>query len=329
MSRSRLHWRHTWWRLQRQKNWSAACWQVRKPGETHKCHPYGKHPTAVRLSRPDTPGPQSTSRQSEHVFGNHFRAPAHPGPRQPAAADDVSMRAALRSSLAAQQSSSPAQGQTDRDGNTIGGSAIVRVNRALPYDSNAVDLQRQVRRRPGIMCCKSAVIASSAQQCVAIRSTILRQQLSFWQAGARHKDSSRSCSAAWDGWCRHVIGSGVPAHAVELQLARGWGAKVRPDVQCACSGLSWAHCLCTIVTARRPAVDCDCSGADPPPSAWRQANAACGVGRRPSRGQGGGFSAGVQHVRQHAAGGARQRRRGAVAVAPQRLGAGQDHPRWA
>ena len=49
---------------------------------------------------------------------------------------------------------------------------------------------------------------------------------SFWQAGARHKDSGRSCSAAWVGCRRHVIGGGVPAHAMELQHARGWSAKV-------------------------------------------------------------------------------------------------------
>jgi hypothetical protein len=70
------------------------------------------------------------------------------GPQQPAAADDASRRAALRASLAAEQSSLPAQGLADRDGNAIGSSVLMRVDRAVALDSHTAEQQRQVPLQP-------------------------------------------------------------------------------------------------------------------------------------------------------------------------------------
>lgn len=83
------------------------------------------------------------------------------------AIDDTSRRASLRASLAAAQSGWPAEGRSDQNGNVIGGSVLVRIDRVPAFDSLTMDQQRPVI----ILCFHRHVtsVASASHDCAGLR----------------------------------------------------------------------------------------------------------------------------------------------------------------
>lgn len=85
------------------------------------------------------------------------------GPQQPKAVDDPSRRAGLQASIAAATTISwPAGGRADHNGAIVGGSVLVRVDRATALDGHATEQQRKVAAHCRVRVSAAHAIVSKA-----------------------------------------------------------------------------------------------------------------------------------------------------------------------
>jgi len=85
------------------------------------------------------------------------------GPQQPKAVDDASRRAGLQARIAAATTISwPAGGHADHNGAIVGGSVLLRVDRATALDSHATEQQRKVAAHCQVRTSAAHAIVSKA-----------------------------------------------------------------------------------------------------------------------------------------------------------------------